>query len=276
MELFVKKIITPKIYIPFGLEIELEGVDYDNGKRVINHKIPKSWEIKTDDSLDNKGIEIASGVIENTKENVIMLKKLSETLKYLGATFEHASLQINLDAYDLSDDDILNLFKLYSVYENIVYRFSLGSDDKLRESILMYARPIQKMFYSKYYSNVRKVDQYRRFIRTKTFGICLKTKTKSDNDKIRVVEFRTPNGSDDYRLWLNYITFFSSLLSYVKRDCDTEFIDYKFEHLNFIPFHDMTKIDEKNALELSDLIFRDEVDAGNFKEQYFAVNRKLI
>lgn len=276
MALICKKNITPSIFIPYGLEIELENVEFEYGKRVISHKIPENWKVGIDRSLLKDGIEISSDVFSNTKEEIVLLKKLSKTLEHLGATFEHSSVQINLDAYDLNDDDILNLLKMYSVYENVNYRFSLGKEDVLRDNIMIYARPIQEHFHSKYH--VREGSfRYARYINARTYGIKLKTLTKNDKDSIKVIEFRTPKGCSDYRLWLNYITFYSSLLSYVKgSNFDKELIDYKFENMKFVPISEMTHIDEKSANELSDMIFLDDIDATNFKEQYFSVNRKLI
>jgi len=125
MNLVAKNIITPEIFIPYGVEIELENVSYDEGERVIAKKVPKSFKIGVDNTLDYGGIEIRSSVLENTKENIVMFKKLSKTLKFLGATYDSASFQTNLDAYDFSEDDILNFLKMFSVYENIVIAFHL-------------------------------------------------------------------------------------------------------------------------------------------------------
>lgn len=277
MALVDKKIITPKIYIPYGIEIELESVSYDEGEKVIRHKIPDTFKIKTDNSLNNGGIEIVSNVLDNTKDNIIMFKKLSKTLKYLGATYENASFQINLDAYDFSEDDILNTLKMYSVYENIIYRFSMGLDNKIRDSVGEYAIPIGEHFYYKYHTNAIKYSRYLRYINNKSFGISLKTLTHDKKDSIKVIEFRTPNGTSEYKLWINYITFFSSFLKIIKSNkFDEEKINYKFEKLNFSKSSDLFKIDEELANELADMIFVDEIDKDNFKNQYFTEDKSLI
>ena len=277
MNLVAKNIITPEIFIPYGVEIELENVSYNEGERVIAKKVPKSFNIGVDNTLDYGGIEIRSSVLENTKENIVMFKKLSKTLKFLGATYDSASFQTNLDAYDFSEDDILNFLKMFSVYENIVYRFSLGEDNHIRESAGDYAHPIRSHFYAKYNSNAKKRDRYLRYINAKSFSISLKTLTTYKKDPVKVIEFRTPNGTSDYRLWLNYITFFSSFLNCVKTKCfDKELIDYKFENLTGLLQKDLFSIDEGNANELADMIFKDQVDKDNFKEQYFSQDRRLI
>ena len=48
MALICKKNITPSIFIPYGLEIELENVEFEYGKRVISHKIPENWKVGID------------------------------------------------------------------------------------------------------------------------------------------------------------------------------------------------------------------------------------
>lgn len=277
MVLKSKNIITPAIFIPYGIEIELESVPYDEGKRVISHKVPESFKIGTDNSLNNAGIEVSSDVLINTKENVVMLKKLSKTLKFLGATYENASFQINLDAYNFSEDDIKNFLKMYSVYENVIYRFSLGIDDVIRPSAKEYALPIRGEFYSKYNQSANEYGRYSRYINNKSYGVSLKTLTRSKENPIKVVEFRTPNGCSEYKLWLNYITFFSSFVTYLKSNkFDKEMIDYKFDNLVYQLDKDLFKIDEESANELSDMIFKDEIDRVNFKEQYFSQDRRLI
>ncbi len=120
-------------------------------------------------------------------------------------------------------------------------------------------------------------DRYLRYINAKSFSISLKTLTTYKKDPVKVIEFRTPNGTSDYRLWLNYITFFSSFLNCVKTKCfDKELIDYKFENLTGLLQKDLFSIDEGNANELADMIFKDQVDKDNFKEQYFSQDRRLI
>ena len=63
MALICKKNITPSIFIPYGLEIELENVEFEYGKRVISHKIPNNWKVGIDRSLLKDGIEISSDVL---------------------------------------------------------------------------------------------------------------------------------------------------------------------------------------------------------------------
>lgn len=261
--------IDKKIYIPFGLEIEAENIPFDEGKRVLRHKIDEHWIIGDDRSLDNGGIELSSPLIPNTKDAFIQLKKIASTLEHLNATYTHASLQINLDAYQFTCNDILYLLKLFSIYENIIYCFSTGEDDYIRISAGSNASPLARLFKSEYEENI--INSYRPFINNKLFALSLKTKTQSKDDPIKVIEFRTPNGTSNFNLWMNYIVFFSAFLKCIeKNNFDKKYIDYLFRREKFMKtFDDYIAIDEIGANELANLIYQDEVEKDYFYSQYF-------
>lgn len=266
-----RKIIDKRIYIPYGIEIEAESIPFDNGKRVISHKIDDTWLLKSDDSLIDKGLEISSPVLSNDKDTLVRLKKLAKTLDYLGATFNNASLQLNFDYLNKSDDDIIYLLKVFSIYQNVICRYSTGIDDSLRKSFFDYAIPLGDLFRYRFRTNAIKIDSYRRFINNKSFSLSLKTLTKKNQDPIKVIEFRTPNGSSNYYLWMNYIIFFSSFLTSVnKNQFDRDYVDYSFDHLVFADSLDkLIAIDEDKACELADIIFITDEEKDCFFKQYF-------
>lgn len=266
-----RSMINKRIYIPFGLEIEAESIPFDEGKRVLQHKLDDRWIIGDDRSLDNGGIELSSPLISNTKENFIALKKIAKTLEYLNATYKHASLQINLDAYQFNNDDIIDLLKIFSIYENIIYRFSTGEDDRMRESATDNAMPLGNLFREFYSMNFFKNDNYLVFKNNKSYALSMKTKTKSKNDPIKVIEFRTPNGTSNFYLWMNYIVFFSSFLKCIeKKRYDRKYIDYLFFRNKFLSSIDeCVTIDEKKAIDFANLIFQDEIEKDYFYYQYF-------
>ncbi|MBO5475067.1 MAG: amidoligase family protein [Bacilli bacterium] len=265
-----RKNIDKRIYIPFGLEIEMEGIEYEKGFRALSHKITDDWKVTTDRSLIAGGIELVSPVLDNTKESITRLKKISSTLDFFGATFERASFQLNFDAYNLSNNDIIYLLKIFSIYENVIYRFSTGINESMRSSI-SYALPISSVFSSSYkdYSDTK--ESYDSLINNKSFALSLKTLSRNNNDPIKVIEFRTPNGTSNFYLWMNYIVFFSSLLTtIINKKYDAEYIDYIFLGMNFFQsMEEMLKVDEKRAKELADLIFNCEEEKDIFYSQYF-------
>ena len=265
------KTIDKSIYIPYGIEIEMESVDFLRGKRIISHKIDKNWKIGVDKSLKGDGLELTSPILDNNKETLQRLKKISKTLQFLIPSFESSSFQINLSADSLNQDDFVYLLKIFSLYENIIYRYSCGIDGILRDCISLYSAPIERLFSEKYFMNANVIDSYFRFINSKAYGLSLKTLTDNNRDPIKVIEFRTPNGTVDFNLWMNYIVFFSSLLTtIIDKKYDAEYIDYIFLGMNFFQsMEEMLKVDEKRAKELADLIFNCEEEKDIFYSQYF-------
>lgn len=266
----MEKQISKEIFIPFGLEIEMEGIPFEEGERVICHKVDENWIIGTDLSLTDEGIELSSPVLSNEIETFKKLKKLAKTLEFLNPTFEHASFQINLDAYTFSKEDFINLLKMFSIYENIIYRFSTGEEEHIRECAGEFASPVAQLFYDKYHGTAKKEISYQRLINNETMALSLKRKMKKKEGPIAMIEFRTPNGTYNYDLWFNYITFFSAFLTYIKSEVyDKEKMDYLFEHEPFLGhIRELEAIDEKKALQLADLIFTNEEDKNAFYKQY--------
>ncbi len=271
----IRKQITKEIFIPFGIEIEMEGTSFDEGKRVLQHKVNESWQIKTDRSLMDGGIELVSPVLSNEIGTFHQLRKIAKTLEFLQPTFEHASFQVNLDAYTFKKEDFVNLLKMFSVYEDIIYRFSMGEDEHLRKNAFEYIKPIRYLLYNEYLKISKTEINYEEIINNKFFALSLKTKTKEKKDPIKVVEFRTPNGTYNYDLWINYITFFSAFLTYIKsRSYDKEKIDYLFEQTNFsLTIEAIEAIDEENAIQLAESIFTNEEDKNAFYKQYIYKNK---
>lgn len=263
------KTIDKNIYIPFGLEIETENIPFDEGLRVLRHKVSDKWIIGDDRSLDRGGMELSSPIITNVKESFIALKKIAETLKYLNATYDHASLQVNLDALKFTKDDIIYLLKIFSVYENIIYRFSSGEDEFIRSCVNLHASPLGRLFKERH--NRNSLDSYCIFINNKSYALSLKTKTINEKDPIKVIEFRTPNGTSNYYLWMNYIIFFSSFLKCIeKKKYDKEYIDYLFNEGCLVDsLNEYNVIDEKKAIEFADLIYQDNIEKDYFYNQYF-------
>lgn len=266
-----RKEIDKKIYIPYGLEIETENIPYDDGKRVLRHKVDEGWDIGTDRTLINGGLELTSPVLPNNKETIIRLKKISKTLEFLNPTFDNASLQINFKADYFTNDDIINLLKMFSIYENIICRFCTGVNNSMRKSISGYASPLGGLFRYNYNTNAIKEESYVRLKNNKSLALSLKTLTENIKDSIKVIEFRTPNGTDNFYLWMNYIIFFSSFLTIIKnRKYDEEYINYLFYRESFAKtINDLVSVDEKKATEFANLIYQSEAEKECFYSQYF-------
>ena len=138
--------------VNFGLEIENNGLEsrdeWDNVKRIITN-IDNRLLIHDDDSLNytNKqkketfGIEISTPVMQNKKEDLVLLKKISKTLKFINPKYDLSSFQINYDD-NLTINEKLELLKVYAHYEKILMRFCRGNDEYLRDCTCLYSHYI--------------------------------------------------------------------------------------------------------------------------------------
>lgn len=93
------KTIDKNIYIPYGLEIEMESIDFLEGRRALKPEIDDTWIVGDDITLNDRGLELTSPVLKNNPETIERLKRISKTIEFLRPTFDNCSFQINLDAY---------------------------------------------------------------------------------------------------------------------------------------------------------------------------------
>lgn len=261
-----RSILTIPRDVKFGLEIELENVKLDTVSKSVHSLVGRDSEVKVDDSLI-KGLnaEVALPPLVNVKDTWILLRRLGELLERLKPTFEHCSLQVNLDGSLLpSSRDRIKFLKLFAVYEDIVYRFSRGENLSIRDNILEYAYPI--ILSLKTYKDFDDFDLYP-FINQKRYGINFKMKDKD------LIEFRSPNGTINIILWQNYITFFYYLVMYSLSDkCREDELDEYLDRFNktyILENYELAK-DEK-AFDLSKKLFKKSDDRTFFMSQYMGV-----
>lgn len=257
------KLTIPKKEI-FGLELELDLVNYNEVCRVVRNHFGSSWKVKTDKSLTpGENAEIVSPKLQNTKETWIMLKKMGMLLKELAPSYDKCSFQVNFDGSLLPTvEDRVRFLKLYALYEDIIYRFSKGEDSEYRETLDIYASTIILTIKGiSRFSNEGIVDM---FSNNKRYGIVFKTENRD------LIEFRTPNMTDNPILWQNYITTFYYLLvaatsnKYPKKEID-EYID-GFCKINILGGYE--KENKEKAIEFSKRIFPHSIDRISFMHQY--------
>lgn len=252
--------------VNFGVEIELENVDFDKVYHLVRRHLGTSWKVKPDKSLlcgDNA--EIASPVMKNETKYWMLLKKLAELLSKFNPTFDNCSFQVNFDGSMLpTEDDKIRFLKLYAFYEDILYRFSKGEDKKYRMSLDIYASPII-LSLKDALSTGDKDYVLERFSDNKRYGIVFKTEVKD------LIEFRTPNSTINPVLWQNYITLFYYLLSFInsnkynKKEID-EYIE-SYSELNILKSYE--ELREDKVISLSKKIFSNQRDRVFFLHQYF-------
>lgn len=257
--------------VKFGLEIEMEELSFEVTERRVQI-IDEELKCEGDLSLKKGGVEVVVPPLCNTKNNLLILKKLAKSLSDLRPHFNNCSFQINFDD-NYTTEQRIDFMKLYSFYEDVIYRFSSGVNRELRESIEVYAFPIYYDFaelLSKYPDNPEMV--LKNFSNKKLFGINLKNKTKPN-----LIEFRTPNGTTNYHLWLNYINTFYYLMNAVKEaNYDKELVDYFIKNFiefnndyeEFFPYGPYYNLNIEKGLQFANLIFDDDYDKIHFLKQY--------
>ena len=277
--------IDPKI--GFGLEIENNGFksikEVNDAERVICN-VDKMLSVKDDRSLSiilpgktiESGIEVVTPVMHNKKDDLEMLKKLSNTLKHINPKYNYSSFQVNLDD-DFTDEQRLYLLKLYTYFEQIIARFCRGNDPVLRQMVTTYSDAI----YYKMMNSVSLFDHPSDIVETFTENKMLSVNFKKRPR--RLIEFRLPNGTNEYTLWFNYINMFVNLVKAVKeKRMDEKYLDillkrekenfnynYKYQFKCF-------KIKEKLLDEFLYYIFDNDEDKLYFTQQYIGDDSKTL
>lgn len=256
------KLTIPK-NINFGLELEIDKINFKETVRLIRTNFHENWKIKTDKSLTkDQNVEIVTPVLQNNQETWKLLKKMGSLLQRLNPDYSRCSFQINFDGSLLpSTQDKIRFLKLYAMYEDIIYRFSKGEDSEYRETLDMYASPIiLSLKGALQYDDEAAIDI---FSDNKRYGLVFKSKQD-------LIEFRTPNMTGNPILMQNYITFFYYLLRFAtSRKCNQkeldEYID-TFYKIYLLEGYELEKKDK--AIKLSKMIFPHKQDQLYFLHQY--------
>ncbi|MBR3230257.1 MAG: amidoligase family protein [Bacilli bacterium] len=260
----------------FGYEIEFEDADIDIIKEYLNRK-NKEWFLLFDPSL-KKGAEIPTPILKDNEKTWKETKKLCTFLKQHSAIKENCGGHIHIGKQVLgnSNKSLLNFLKLWSTYEHIIYRFSYGEDKKPRHAIKEYAKPISNDFwqtYNEYKDNllVPKEEIIKKVTVTRNRGVSLKYLLFYERPEIDTVEFRCPNGTLNPIIWQNNTNLFVKLLEYSKNpnfDNNTIQLRHKKREEIYSNLEKYNIIYLKDALELSDLIFKNNIDKIYFLKQY--------
>lgn len=258
----------PKLTIPesvkFGLEIELENVDFKYTYNLVKEQLGSKFKVAEDRSLNKyENAEIATPPMKNTINDWLLLKKLSELITKLNPTFDNCSFQINFDGSLLpTKDDRINLLKIFAYYEDIIYRFSKGEDESYRQSLNIYSAPI--ILVLKSVLDFNKDSIIDTFNEKKYYGINFKT------EKQDLIECRCPNGTENIILWQNYITFFYYLIIFARsrKFNNREITEYINNFSDLSPLKSYEEINEEKSLRLSKEIFSHQKDRIYFLHQY--------
>ena len=260
----------------FGYEIEVEDADIDIIKDYLYSK-KEEWFLLFDPSLKN-GAEIPTPILKDNKKTWKEIENLFNFLKQHSIIKESCGGHIHIGNQVLgnSNKSLLNFLKLWSTYEHIIYRFSYGEDKKPRDAIKEYAKPISNDFwqtYNEYKENllVPKEEIIKKVTVTRNRGVSLKYLLFYERPDIDTLEFRCPNGSLNPIIWQNNTSLFVKLLEYSKNpNFNNNIVNIRHNKRQNI-YSNLDKyniIFLKDALELADLIFTNNLDKIYFIKQY--------
>lgn len=264
-----RDILTIPRHVNFGLELELDKIDPNRVYKLVRRNFNSDWQIKTDDSLTKgKNVEIATPVLQNNKQTWLLLEKMGKLLEKLKADYDTCSLQVNFDGNLLPTDEAkVRFLKLYANNEDITYPFSKGEDSFYRSSLEMYASPIILVLKGILPSGNH--DTVEMFSNNKRYGVVFK-------EKKDLIEFRSPNMTNNTILWQNYITYFYYLLTYsTNNQYNEEEIDSyinSFSNTDILENYELEK--RQKAWQLAKTIFPHSIDQINFMHQYIGNDRK--
>jgi len=277
--------------ITFGIEIEFEKkllykyLSIGEIKKEIYQKTnQESWYIGYDASLKRCGLEATSPIYrdkENTwqkiKDVCIYLRKISYVDEFCGGHI-HIGTQIlgnDLEAWN-------NFFKLWIVYEDIISRFVCGEYLTFRPSVDKWAPPLSTLIWESYQYCKEKfttnfdrkyLNEFFYLLSDKKQAISFQNVNNLDRFKVNnTIEFRSPNGTLDPVIWQNNINFILNILNSVKKPIFNDSLVYEkylaISRNELLNNNKYKKINLPKALELSDLIFDNNLDKLYFLKQY--------
>ncbi len=281
--------------LTFGLELEFENIKCDINKfsKLFSYlELPEGnivdlyhdthlWNLVDDKTLDN-GEEIRSPILIDNQKYWLSLSRVCSFVKKYASVGEHSAGHIHIGSQILNNkkEALLNLIKLWGVYENIFYRY--GFNDFLNQNPgIKFSKP-SSTDYLKIYDKMFNTDYSIESLllelpgRVKAINFSIATLV-SDYKKIAykdTIEFRSPNGTLDSVIWQNNVnTFIKLILTCLNDKFDMDIVLKRQRELeNSNDRFDYNKIYLDSALELSDIIFDNNLDKLYFLRQYIKNN----
>ncbi len=267
-------------YITFGLELEFENAMKEKIDQKLATMFPnEEWRTTYDGSLHN-GAEIDSPVLKDTKKTWLDLNKVCSVVQKLATIEKSAGGHIHIGTQTLGNKETswLNFIKIWSVYENIIFRFTYGDYLTARPNINLYAEPTSKIFWEDYQelkatkasleAIINKLE-HQEYQAVNFYNV---VKDKCDEyQAYNTIEFRCPNGTLDPAIWQNNVNLLVNLLCYSKSSLYNDDIIEQRQNINKDKYNEIKWYDEiylDQALELCDMLFQNNFDKIYFLRQY--------
>ncbi len=284
--------------LTFGLELEFEHIkdkslmEDDFHKLNLHEGIVKSinnklhlWILDNDSSLkQTDGKEIDSPILIDKEEYWKDLNKICTFIKKNARIDSKCAGHVHIGSQILKYNSkyLMNFIKLWAVYENILYRYGYNEYLNKLEGIY-FCNPAREKFLKDYdflqNSHIDNIDEMLNVLAVRPLAVnLLHLSGLTKNGFIAnkdTIEFRSPNGTLDPVIWQNNVNTFVKLLLYsTSNNFDMDTI-LKRENDNKIGLlSEYSKICLEQSLELSDLIFDNNLDKIYFLRQYIKNNEE--
>lgn len=276
-------------------------IEYDNPKEELlvpvkdeDTEYKPGWLLREDGSLDNGG-EIISPIFFNNIDSWKHFKETINTLENKVEINENCGAHVHIGAQLMGPKPISwnNFLRLWSSYENVIYRFAFGEYINARTTMYRYAQPIAhdidvyfakiRECYGKYYNydKLMPFDEYyfnKSLNSTRRNGINFRNVSSYDKfEDYNTIEFRIANGTINPIIWQNLVNLYVSLIRYAKNDLfnlDTVLKRKQDKAIRYLKPVDFTNLYYDQAIELADLIFNKNIDKIYFLRQYIKDGEK--
>ncbi len=265
--------------VTFGLELEFEKAMKDRIASTLEaYHLDNIWKLKGDSSLQN-GAEINSPILKDQSDSWNQLKKVCQVVSTHAAIGKNSGGHIHIGTQVLGNktESWMNFIKLWSVYENIIYRFVYGNYLSARPSMKQYAKPVTEDFWKDYqsmleYDSFTLNDILRKISHQRYQAVNFNNVRNFEQFQSKnTIEFRCPNGTLEPVIWQNNVNLFVHLLQYSKSTGYDDDMVQKRRRINEDRYSSLDFYGEiylQQALELCDMIFTNNFDKVYFLRQY--------
>ena len=272
-----------------GCEIEFENKKKNllTPQEEIDYEIQPGWILREDGSLKHGG-EIISPIFYNNVSSWENFKKIFDLFdeKHCIRSTCSSHVHIGVPLLGSKPNSWNNFLRLWSVYENIIYRFCYGEYINPRSSIGKYAFPIAGKIdncldniqkeYSDYYdpTKIMPLKEYEfksKLLKSRYSAVnFLNVSNLTRFGEYNTLEFRVANGCLNPIVWQNFINLYLSMLEYSKSNLfDMDTVMKRREKIdNFGKFECYNKLYYDQLVEFCDLIFKRNIDKVYFIRQY--------
>ena len=285
--------LSQNVYFGFEIEFKIpkyddiyisEFMDENNAAEFFLKEKKYNFSYDIEGEINNH-IELISPVLtdcENTWQelyNILNFIKnndgnIDEETNLYNSVSCGAHVHVGRNIFDNNPTSWINFLKLWSIFEDHIFRFTNGEYYNLRDNGVKKAAKInnicikilddynyfQEIDFSYLINNkINCINFNTPFINYEPLNILKKISEPQLYDKSKTIEFRSPNGTLNEVIWQNNLNFFTKmLLSCASNDFDIEKMNYLYMNKSIA-----------NEKDLCDLVFVDDLDKKCFLRQYY-------